>query len=100
MTLNEATHQQHFEWSQLANVSVEIRQNGQTIKKGIVEDAMPGSSALWIANDHTGPRRIFEACEGHQVWVIPQELSGNLTYRMTTQQIFGQEECPVTAGHG
>jgi hypothetical protein len=89
MTLNPATPRQHVEWSQLVNALVEIRQNGQTIRKGIVEEAMPDSSALWIAADSDSPRRIFETCQGHEVWVTPQELPGNLNYRMTTKQIFG-----------
>jgi hypothetical protein len=86
MTLNPATRQQ-VEWSQLVNVLVEIRQNGQTIRKGIIGNAMPNSSALWIAADSTSPRRIFEVSQGHQVWVTPQELSGDLHYWMTTKQI-------------
>jgi hypothetical protein len=47
------------------------------------------SSALWIVADRHGPRQMFEACEGHEVWVTPHELSGDLSYRMTTKQIFG-----------
>lgn len=31
---------------------------------------------------------MFEAAEGHEVWVTPQELSGDLNYRMTVSQIF------------
>lgn len=60
--------------------------NGHVLRAG-VEDAMPDSSALWITADSNGPRQIFEACQGHRVWVTPQELCGDLSYRMTTQQI-------------
>ncbi|WP_461186728.1 hypothetical protein [Arthrobacter sp. Z4-13] len=49
---------------------------------------MPDSSALWIAGDRNGPRQMFEVSEGHQVWVTPQQLSGELSYRMTTKQLF------------
>jgi len=89
MTLNRAISRPQVQWSQLVNVLVEVRQNGRTIRQGIVDDAMPDSSALWIAADSTDPRRIFEACRGYEVWVAPQELSGDLHYRMTTEQIFG-----------
>jgi hypothetical protein len=89
MTISPVTPVQHLEWSKLVNVLVEVRRNGQTIRRGIVEDAMPNSSALWIAADSVGPRQIFETCQGHEIWVSAQELSGNLHYRMTTKQIFG-----------
>jgi len=89
MTLNCATPRNHVEWSLLINTFVEIRLHGQVIRTGFIEDAMPDSSALWVAADRHGPRQMFEACEGHQIWVTPQELSGNLSYRMTTKQIFG-----------
>ncbi|WP_395400212.1 hypothetical protein ACHMXB_16945 [Arthrobacter sp. UC242_113] len=89
MTLDEAAPRKHVEWSLLTNALVEIRHNGHVIRTGIVEDTMPDSSALWITADSSNPRQMFEACQGHQVWVTPQELSGELSYRMTTKQIFG-----------
>lgn len=89
MTLKPPTPHKHHEWSLLINALVEIRYNGQTIRTGYVEDAMPDSSALWIAADNKNPRQIFEAAEGHEVWVTPQKLSGDLNYRMTSNQIFG-----------
>lgn len=89
MTSNHATAHKHVEWSLLINTLVEIRLHDQVIRKGYVEEAMPDSSALWIAADQDGPRQMFEASQGHQVWVTPQELSGRLNYRMTTKQIFG-----------
>lgn len=89
MTLNRATPRKHVEWSLLINTLVEIRLHGQVLRTGFVEDAMPDSSALWIAADRNGPRQMFEACQGHQAWVTPQELCGELSYRMTATQIFG-----------
>ncbi|MFF1254381.1 hypothetical protein ACFVYC_18075, partial [Pseudarthrobacter sp. NPDC058329] len=38
----------------------------------------------------------FEASQGHQVWVTPQTLSGELSYRMTTRQIFGKNATSCT----
>ncbi|WP_459791917.1 hypothetical protein [Arthrobacter sp. AD-310] len=89
MTSNRATAHKHVEWSLLINTYVEIHLHGRVIRTGFVEEAMPDSSALWIAADQDGPRQMFEAAQGHQVWVTPQELSGHLNYRMTTKQIFG-----------
>lgn len=90
MTMDRATSYRHGEWSRLINALVEIRHHGKAIRTGIVEDAMPDSSALWLAADAAHPRQMFEAAQGHQVWVIPQELSRGLTYRMTATQIFGR----------
>ncbi|MET3919936.1 hypothetical protein ABIB26_000862 [Arthrobacter sp. UYEF20] len=39
---------------------------------------------------------MFEACQGHKVWVTPQALSGELSYRMTTRQIFGKNPTSCT----
>ncbi|WP_457947780.1 hypothetical protein ACTAQI_18390 [Pseudarthrobacter sp. alpha12b] len=72
----------------LINALVEIRHKGQLIRSGFVEDAMPDSSALWIAADSKNSRQMFEASQGHEVWVTPQQLNGELSYRMTASQIF------------
>lgn len=88
MKMNRATARKHLEWNLLINALVEIRHQGKAIRTGIVEDAMPDSSALWLAADAAHPRQMFEAAQGHQVWVTPQELSDDLNYRMTTAQIF------------
>ena len=88
MKLNRARARKHLEWALLINALVEIRHQGKAIRTGIVEDAMPDSSALWLAADAAHPRQMFEAAQGHQVWVTPQERGGGLNYRMTTAQIF------------
>lgn len=82
------TSYKHEDWAQLINAPVEIRQDGQTLRTGVVDNAMPDSSALWIAADGIQPRQIFEAALGHEVWVIPQQLSGETTYRMTSDRLF------------
>lgn len=89
MPPNRATPRKHVQWSLLRDTVVEIRLHGQVIRTGLVEDVMPDSSALWLAADSENPRQIFEVCRGHQAWVTPQQLSGEYSYRMTTQQIFG-----------
>lgn len=78
------TAYRHNEWNQLIGAFVEIRQNHVNLRKGYVEEAMPDSCALWLAADENHGRAIFEAAEGHEVWVEPRELEGSLTYRMTT----------------
>lgn len=61
----------------LIDALVEIRHNGQVVRTGFVEDAMPDSSALWIAADSTNSRQMFEASQAHEVWVTPQQLGGS-----------------------
>ena len=89
MTTRTLPAHQHLQWSLLLNVLVEVRQYGQVLRTGIVENVMPDSSALWLAADASHPRQLFEVCQDHEVWVTPRELSGDLHFRMTTQQIFG-----------
>jgi len=89
MAPNRATPRKHVQWNLLTDTMVEIRLNGQVIRSGMVEDVMPDSSALWLAADSENPRQIFEVCQGHQVWVTPQQLCGELRYRMTAQHMAG-----------
>jgi len=90
MNTHEPPARRHLDWSLLANVRVEIRRHGQVLRTGFVEDVMPDSSVLWIAADGLEPRQMFEASQGHQVWITPQKLQGKLRYRMTAKQIFGE----------
>ncbi|QSZ53921.1 riboflavin kinase [Paenarthrobacter sp. AT5] len=76
------------EWGKLINALVEVRRYGRVNRTGIVEDAMPDSSVLWIAADANDPRQLFDASQGHQVWVTPRQLPGALRYRMTADQFF------------
>uniref|UniRef100_UPI003F495AB4 hypothetical protein n=1 Tax=Paenarthrobacter nicotinovorans TaxID=29320 RepID=UPI003F495AB4 len=90
--MNRATPSKYVEWNLLINALVEIRQHDQVIRTGFVDDVMPDSSALWVAFDGVQPRQIFEVARGHEVWVTPQELRGDLNYRMTATQIFGNPQ--------
>lgn len=73
----------HDTWNNLLGAVVEVRKNGTIIRKGLVEDVMPDSSALWIAADGLTGRVLIEAAEGHEVWVEPKQLKGTRAYRMT-----------------
>lgn len=86
---NRATARQYTEWSLLISAEVEIRYKGQVLRTGFVDDAMPDSSALWIAVDGNSPRQMFEISRGHEVWVTPRELPGGLHYRISANQISG-----------
>lgn len=80
----------HNDWSQLVGALVEIQRNHATVDWGYVDDAMPDSSALWLQADGANGRRIILADEGCIVWIQPQELEGQLAYRMTTSVLFDE----------
>jgi hypothetical protein len=59
----------HNDWNQLIGALVEVRKNHEVVRTGIVGDAIPDSSALWLAADRSDNRALIEAAEGHEVWV-------------------------------
>ena len=69
------TLQNYPAWDLLIGALVEIRRDGQVVCAGVVEDAMPDSSALWIAAHGVQPRRMYESALIYQVWVEPQHLT-------------------------
>lgn len=78
----------HTHWEDLIGALVEIRQNGTVVRAGIVDDAMPDGSAIWINADSSHPRRFYEKSEGFLVYVEPRQLAGKSTYRMTTEHLY------------
>ncbi|MGK3957531.1 hypothetical protein ACLKOZ_15230 [Arthrobacter sp. R4] len=60
-------------WLGLIGLSVEARLDPTHRISGVVDDAMPDSSLLWlIASD--GSRQILEKRRGHTVYVHPQAI--------------------------
>lgn len=80
------------DWTLLINTPVEIRHQGAVLRSGIVDDAMPDSSILWIAGDGQSPRQMFESALGHEVWINARELSGGARFQMTTDRLSPQKE--------
>lgn len=77
----------YHDWSRLIGTPVEIRKDFTIVRAGIVDDAMPDSSALWLAADSNHGRAIFAAAEGYQVWIRPHELNGKLCYKMAAAHL-------------
>ena len=77
----------HDAWQNLVGARVEVRKQGAVVREGLVDDAMPDSSALWIAADGFTNRVLIEAAEGFEVWVEPRKLEGKLAYRMTASAL-------------
>jgi hypothetical protein len=82
------------DWSSLIGATVEIPRNGEIIRTGTVEDAMPDSSALWLPSDSTHSRTMYEAALQYEAWVKPQELDGTRAYRMTAAMLYPGTKAP------
>jgi hypothetical protein len=78
------------DWTRLIGAHVEVRRQQQLVRYGVIDDAMPDSSILWLAADGLNRRTMYEAAEGYSVWVEPQQLSGEAAYRMTSNQLYAQ----------
>jgi hypothetical protein len=87
MTLHRYLH-----WNRLIGAPVAIRQHGHTIRTGTVEDAMPDSSALWLASDGVQPRTMYEAALNYEAWVEPRQLTGTSCYRMTSSLLHPDDQ--------
>lgn len=80
--------QNYPHWRLLIGALVEIRRYDQAVRTGFVEDAMPDSSALWIAANGVKLRSMYEAAENYTAWAEPQQLTGQAAYKMTSEQLF------------
>ena len=59
----------YLKWKRLIGLPVEIRQAGQTVACGIVDDAMPDSSILWLAQRGPQLRTMYERSLKYEAWV-------------------------------
>ena len=82
--------EEHPDWKQLIGAHVEVRRQQRLVRRGVVDDAMPDSSIVWLAADAINSRTMYAAAEGYSVWVEPQQLSGEASYRMTVFQLYPQ----------
>ena len=81
------TAYRHNAWQNLIGVPVQVRNNGRTVREGLVDDVMPDSSALWIAADGFSSRTLIEASGEYEVWVEPRQLEGKHAYRLTSSAL-------------
>ena len=75
-------------WNRLIGATVEIRHHNHTIRTGTVDDAMPDSSALWLASDGVQPRTMYEAALKYEAWIEPRQLTGTNCYRMASSLLY------------
>ncbi|MFP3579271.1 hypothetical protein SB659_06730 [Arthrobacter sp. SIMBA_036] len=50
---------EYIHWRRLIGATDQIRQRGQIIRTGTIDDAMADSTALWIAGDAAQPRTMY-----------------------------------------
>lgn len=82
------TLRQYPNWNGLIGALIEIRQHNRPIRTGIVDDAMPDSSVLWLAADGLEQRTMYEAALKYEAWVEPRQLAGTNCYRMTSAMLY------------
>jgi hypothetical protein len=56
------------EWQSLPGAMVEVRRRGEEYRSGVVEDAMPDASGIWLAADGALGRELIEKAEGYEIW--------------------------------
>jgi hypothetical protein len=56
------------QWQSLVGEIVEVRLVGEVYRKGLVDDAMPDASGLWIAREGAAQREFIDAASGFEVW--------------------------------
>ena len=59
----------YLKWKSLIGLPVEIRQAGHTVASGTVDDAMPDSSILWLAQNGPQHRTMYERSLKYEAWV-------------------------------
>lgn len=77
----------HDDWSQLIGAHVQIRRDYETVRWGVVDDAMTNSSAVWLMADGEHGRKVYAKAEGYEIWIEPRELDGKFAYRMTNSAL-------------
>ena len=68
------------DWAALTGGTVEIRLNNSIVRRGVVDIAMPDSSALRLVGADGRNRRYFSKEEGYEAWISPRDLQP-LTWR-------------------
>ena len=64
----------YSKWKGLIGLPIEIRQAGQTVTTGTVDDATNDSSILWLAQNGSQHRRMYEKSLDYEAWVDPNFL--------------------------
>ncbi len=74
------------DWAALIGAEVEVKMDGKCVRSGLVDDAMPDSSIIWLAADHRNPRTLYEAQEGYRIWAPQPKQNNPASLKQDTQK--------------
>ena len=72
------------QWQSLVGELVEVRLHGALYRRGLVDDAMPDASGIWIAQEAASLREFIDAGSGFEIWTSlypPSPLAGTTSPR-------------------
>ena len=69
--------EKYIDWQRVIGLPVEIRKDGETVTTGVVDEAMPDSSIVWLAPHGARHRTLYEAEQQYEVWVDPTAAANN-----------------------
>lgn len=55
-------------WQFLTGKKIEVRLSGKLYRRGVVDMAMPDSSAVWLAPDGVHGRKFIDKAAGFEIW--------------------------------
>ncbi len=68
----------HREWLPLVGQVVEVRLEGNSIRRGRIDAVTPDDAMLWIAPDGAEARRLYLRNDGFEVWIDHRWESTNV----------------------
>lgn len=77
----EAAFIRYDDWAALVGGPVQIRRFGTVVRTGVVDTAMPDSTALWIQDNGSQPRTSYSKAEGYEAWISPRQLQPRAALR-------------------
>lgn len=67
-SVSRASMHRTDQWQSLVGKIVQVRLVGEFYRQGLVDDAMPDASGLWIAPEGAVQREFIDAASGFEVW--------------------------------
>ncbi|MCO4253268.1 hypothetical protein [Pseudarthrobacter raffinosi] len=56
------------QWQSLPGETVQVFLDEKLYRCGLVDEAMPDASGLWLAADGAHPREYIDKASGYQIW--------------------------------
>jgi hypothetical protein len=58
-----------YDWTSVIGEQVEIRNNGQAVRSGVVDCVTQDGSIVWLAAEGAFGREMVSRADGHEVWI-------------------------------